>query len=181
SLVRPAQRERELDDELRSHIEQEAERLVAAGVPFADAQREARRTFGNVAYLKEESRDARGFRVFENLIRDLAYSLRLAKRQPGFATIVVLSLALGTGAATAVSSLTSNVLLADLPVRRPAELTMLARVSGKDRDVVFSREEFRAIAAQRELGSFAALRGASQIAVELGNAREYVNMQFVDG
>jgi len=119
SLVRPAERERDLDDELRSHIEQDVARLVAAGLPLGDAQREARRTFGNVAYLKEQSRDARGFRVVENLARDLAYALRLAKRQPVFATVVVLSLALGTGAATAVFGLTYNVLLADLPVPLP--------------------------------------------------------------
>ncbi|MGH2900688.1 MAG: ABC transporter permease, partial [Solirubrobacteraceae bacterium] len=173
--------ERELDEELRSHIEQETERLIANGVPVIVARDQARRAFGNVEYLKEESRDARGVRVIDSVVRDLAYSLRLAGRQPIFALAVILSLALGIGAATAVFSLTYNALFATLAVPRAGELTMLARIDGENRDAVFSREELRAIHARPELGTFAATRGASQIAIELGTRREYVNMQFVEG
>ena len=181
SLVRPASVERELDEELRAHIELETERLVAGGMSLAQAQHHARRAFGNVEYLKDESRDARGVPVIENVVRDLGYAMRLARREPVFAAVVVFSLALGLGAATAVFNLTYNVLFAPLAVPRPAELTLLWRVWDTDRDVAFTRDELRAIRARPDLGTFTAIRGASQIAVDLGRTREYVNMQFVDG
>jgi predicted permease len=181
SLVWRNDVECELDEELRYHIDQETERLIASGMSANDARLAARRSFGNVGYLKEESRDARSVRVVDNIARDLSYAARLARRQPIFAAVVVLSLSLGLGAATAVFNLTYNVLFARLAVPRPAELSMLRRTSGDDRDVNFSREELRAIHAIPNLGTFAAIRGASQIAVQLDRTREYVNMQFVDG
>ena len=181
SLVRRNDVERELDEELRFHIDQETERLVANGMSPETARETVRRTFGNVGALKDESRDARGIRFIENAARDLAYSVRIARRQPVFSAVVVLSLALGLGAVTAVFNLTYNVVFARLAVPRPTELVQLRRVFGNDRDVVFSREELRAIRSIPNAGSFAALRGASQIAVQLDRTREYINIQFVDG
>src|SRR5688572_195943 len=124
SLVRSADVEQELDEEMRYHIDQETERLIASGWSPADAHAEVRRAFGNVAYLKEESRDARGVRVLEIFGRDLAYSFRLARRQPIFGAVVVLSLSLGLGAAAAVFSLTYNVLFAKLAVPQPDNLAL---------------------------------------------------------
>ena len=167
SLVRRNDVERELDDELRFHIDQETERLVANGMSPETARETVRRTFGNVGALKDESRDARGIRFIENAARDLAYSVRIARRQPVFSAVVVLSLALGLGAVTAVFNLTYNVVFARLAVPRPTELVQLRRVFGNDRDVVFSREELRAIRSIPNAGTLAALRGASQIAVQL--------------
>ncbi len=92
SLVRRNDVERELDEELRFHIDQETDRLVASGMSPRAARETARRTFGNVEYLKEESRDARTFRVVDNLARDLVYSARVARRQPLFAAVIVLYL-----------------------------------------------------------------------------------------
>ena len=181
SLVRRNDVERELDDELRFHIDQETERLVANGMPLEAARETARRTFGNVGFLKEQSRDARGMSLVENAARDVAYSVRIARRQPVFSAVVVLSLSLGLGAVTAVFNLTYNVLFARLAVPRPTELVQLRRVFGNDRDVMFSRDELRAIRSIPNAGTFAALRGASQIAVQLDRTREYINIQFVDG
>jgi predicted permease len=181
SVVRRTAVERELDEELSFHIERETERRVAAGMPLAAARAAVRREFGNVGDLKERSRDARGVRAFNDMVRDLAYAIRLARRQPLFAAVVIVSLALGLGAAGAVFNLTYNVLFAELDVPRPAELRQLARAAGADRDVVFSRREFEAIRSLPSVGTFAAVRTASQIAVQLGKRREYVNMHFVDG
>ena len=173
--------ERELDEELMYHVEREMDRLVNSGMSRDAARAAVRRAFGNVAYLKEQSRDARGMRLVDETARDLTYALRLARRQPPFAAVVIVSLGLGLGAAAAVFNLTYNVLFATLDVPRPAELRQLARVSGDNRDVVFSRREYDAIRNLPGLGRFASVRSASQIAVQLGETREYVNMHFVDG
>ena len=181
SLVRHSAVEQELDEELRFHVERETERLVAGGMSERAAAETARRTFGNVAYLKDESRDARSIRVVEHIARDLAHSVRLARKQPLSAAVIVLSLALGLGATTAVFNLSYNVLFATLPLPQPEQLAALVRVTDNDRDISFSWSEYRALRELRGAGDFAALRSASQIPVSNGQQREYINIQFVDG
>ena len=181
SLVRHATVEQELNEELRFHIDRETERLVANGMTPQAAAEMARRTFGNVTYLKEESRDARSVRWLDHVSRDLAYAARLARKQPMFAAVIVLSLALGLGATTAVFNLTYNVLFARLPLPHPERLSALVRVTDSERDVMFSWPEYRALRELRGTGTFAALRSASQIPVSYGGQREYINIHFVDG
>ena len=181
SLFRRSTVERELDEELRDHLERETERLVAGGMDPGDAREAARRRFGNVEYLKEESRDARGVRVLENALRDIGAGLRLTRKQPGFAAVVVLSLALGLGATTAVFNVTYNVLFATLAVPHPERLTSLRRTHGGDTNDRFSWNELRALRETPGIGVLSAVRTASQIPLGVGPVREYVNMHFVDG
>jgi putative ABC transport system permease protein len=181
SLLRPGRVDAELDEELHYHLEREAGRLAAGGLPMPEAQLAARRSFGNVGALKEASRDARGVRAIEQLVRDLRAGVRLALRQPGFSAVVVLSLALGLGATTATFSLTWNVLAARLAVPHPEQLAVLAHQDGRGRGLAFSRGEYRALSEGRGVGPMAAMRTASQIPVGLGERRAYVNMHFVEG
>lgn len=181
ALVGRVDVERELDDELSFHLETETRRLGAGGLPPDEARRRARLAFGNVEQVKESSRDARGVRLIEHLGRDLVSSLRLMQRQPGFAAVVALSLALGIGATTTVFNLTYNVLFAPLAVPRPEQLVALARVSKDGRDDGFSWAEYLALRETPGVGTFSATRGASAIAMATGELRESVNLNFVDG
>src|SRR5262245_26796780 len=97
--------ERELDDELQFHLQQQIDTYVGAGMPRDEAKRRARLTLGGFEQLKEEHRDARGIGFCDELNRDVRYAIRQLRRAPGFAIAVLLSLGLGIGATTAVVSI----------------------------------------------------------------------------
>jgi hypothetical protein len=82
TLFRRARVERELDDELRFHLEQQIEKLVHQGLPRHEAERRARLAFGGIEQVKEESRDTRGTRALETTLQDLRYGLRMLKKSP---------------------------------------------------------------------------------------------------
>ena len=173
--------EQELNDELRFHVEREAERLTRDGMPATDARRQAAIAFGGVEQIKEATRDVRGTRFIEHSARDLSHAVRLAIKQPGFAAIVVLSLALGIGVANAAFNLTYNVLFAPLALPHPEELAVLGRDDRGERDVAFSWNEYVALRATPGVGTLVATRGASAISVAAGAQKAHINMYFVEG
>jgi len=118
-------RENDLDRELRSHLQLEAEEQQAAGLPAGDARYAARRAFGNTALVKEEVRQMWERTTLEQVAQDIHYALRGARKSPGFATVAILSLALGVGATTAVFSVLNAVALRPLPVADPERLVIL--------------------------------------------------------
>ncbi|HEV8366240.1 MAG TPA: ADOP family duplicated permease [Gemmatimonadaceae bacterium] len=181
AIFRRSTVERELDDELRFHIEREAERLTRSGIQATEARRQAALTFGGVEQMKEATRDARGTSVLEHMLRDLAHSFRVARKQPSFALIVVLSLALGLGVANAAFNLTYNVLFAPLALPHPDELAVLGRDDRGVRDVAFSWNEYVALRATPGVGTLVATRGASAINVAAGANSAHINMYFVEG
>jgi predicted permease len=118
--------EREMDEEMRFHLEMEAEELARFGA--ADARRIAHRRFGGVARYQDEARDVRGGRWLEELRQDTRYALRVLARGRGFVAVSVLTLALGVGANTAIFSVVRGVLLRDLPYEDPSRLVAIASV-----------------------------------------------------
>jgi hypothetical protein len=118
-------RDRDLAEELDSHIQLLAEENIRRGLPPEEAHRRAKLTFGSVESRKESYRDQCGLPVFESIDRDLRYALRGVRKKPGFAAVATLSLALGIGANTAIFSLIDAVLLRPLPVLDPDRLVAI--------------------------------------------------------
>src|SRR5262249_23528947 len=131
ALLRKRQAERELDDELRYHIERQTEQNIRLGMNPEEACSAARRAFGGVEQTKERSRDARGVRWLEELWQDLRYGARMLAKNPGFTLIVTLTLSLGIGANTAIFSLIDAVLLKTLPIERPEQLFFINNVGAR--------------------------------------------------
>jgi predicted permease len=131
TLFRRNRGEKQLDDEMQFHLEQQIAENLTAGMSPQEARYAAMRAFGNLTFLKEETRDTWGWTWLEQIAQDLRYGLRQLGRSPGFTLAVVLSLALGIGANTAIFSLIDAVMLRMLPVKSPERLVLLNWVSQK--------------------------------------------------
>jgi predicted permease len=122
ALLRRRTVERELDEELRVHLDREIQKQLQKGIPQPEAARRAHLALGGLEQVKELCRDARGVTPIETTLQDLRYALRAIRKSPGFATAAIVSLALGIGANTAIFTLIDAVMLRSLPVRSPHEL-----------------------------------------------------------
>lgn len=117
ALARRRRVEQEMDDEWRFHLECRIDALVAEGIDRREAERQAAREFGSAMKWHEDSRDVRGLDMFDALHRDCTYAFRQIRRAPGFTALVVLTLAIGIGATTAMFSVVDAMLLR--PLRFP--------------------------------------------------------------
>jgi putative ABC transport system permease protein len=121
-LVRRDRFDRELDEEMRFHVEMKTRENLAAGASPEEAHYAARRAFGNLTLLREVGRDMWGFTSLESLLRDFRYSARTLRKSPGFTLVAIVSLALGIGVNTAIFNLFNEVFLKDLSARDPGRL-----------------------------------------------------------
>ncbi|HEY4948860.1 MAG TPA: ABC transporter permease [Candidatus Acidoferrales bacterium] len=124
-LWRRSQQETELEKELLFHLEQHALDLQALGFPPDEARRRARLALGGPEQVKESCRDARGTRWLADFALDFRYTLRTLSHQPGFAAVILLTLALGIGATTAMFTIINGVLLKPLQYFHPERLVTL--------------------------------------------------------
>ncbi len=116
AIVRRDAVERELDDELRFHLEREAEKYVRAGVPRREAERRARIVLGGVERIKDDDRDARGVGLFDAAAQDLRYAVRTLRLTPGFTLAVVITLGLGIGATAGIFSVIDRLMFQPPPM-----------------------------------------------------------------
>jgi predicted permease len=200
ALAGPASLDRDLDEELRFHIESQAEDLVRQGVPPSEAVRRARAELGSVAAGKEQCRQAWGARPLDDLRADVRYALRQLGRSPGFTAIAIGSLALGIGVNTAIFSVARAVLLDRLHVPRPGELRLLAwqtqghpaihsewgdmqrTADGTTTTTSFSYPVFEQLQRQNaELGVLFGFKNIGRLNVTAGGEAEVVQGDLVSG
>jgi putative ABC transport system permease protein len=115
----------ELSDEMRSHLEERVEELVAVGIERREAECRARREFGNFSLTERDGRDVWRWNSVERVWADLKFGFRVLRKNPGFAAVAILTLALGIGACSAIFSVVYGALLAPLPMPHPEELVMV--------------------------------------------------------
>ncbi len=132
ALLRKSEIERELDEELRYHVEQQTEQNIRLGMNSEEARYAARKAFGGVEQAKEQSRDARGVRWIEELWQDLRYGARTLLKKPGFTLIAAITLALGIGMNTAIFSVVQAVLMRPLPFANSNQLVRLFETFPQD-------------------------------------------------
>jgi putative ABC transport system permease protein len=167
--------ERDIHDELRFHLEARAEDLARSGMPRAEAERQARLEFGSVERYEEDCREARGLRWPDELRQDLRFAIRGLRRNPGFAAVAVLTLALGIGVDTAMLTVAESVLRRPLPYRDPSRLVMVHSVGSFGpfswRDGPFADPDYLEL---RRLGAFSDLASFATFESSLTGAGEPV-------
>ena len=122
-----SQVERDLDEELKFHLEMEARKNAAAGLDAAGARRQARIAFGGAEAIKEECRDVRGTRWLEDFAHDLRYGFRMLRKDRGYTLAAIVALAVGIGANTSLFTIFAAVVLKPLPVSDPAAVVSMWR------------------------------------------------------
>jgi predicted permease len=122
----------DLNDELRFHMEKEIEQNIARGMSPEEARRQALIAFGGVQQTRENVRRVRWTHFVEILAQDLSYTVRMLRKNPTFAAVIVLTLALTIGMNTAIFSVIDAVMFRRLPVRDPAGLVVFKWVAREE-------------------------------------------------
>jgi predicted permease len=138
SLFQRSQIDTAMEDELRSHIQHRADDLERSGVPRIEAVRRAQIEFGGYERFKEECRTELGGLWMNNLLNDLRFGLRMFRKSAIFTAVVVITLALGIGANTAIFSVVQSVVLAPLPFDQPDRLVIVWENNPRLKRVVFA-------------------------------------------
>jgi predicted permease len=181
SLFRRTAVTQEIYQELQFHLEQQMEKYLRAGLTPEQARRRLRLEWGGLAQIKGDCQEARGVSFVEHIGQDVRYAMRMFGRTPGFTAVVVITLALGIGANTAVFSLINAALLKMLPVKDPEQLVQFSKIQPTYGEIDgFSYPEFERF--QRETDSFSGLLAFANLGdvnVEVNGHGEIVNGQVV--
>jgi predicted permease len=181
ALVRPHAADRDLHDELASHLDEAIEDLVREGHTPDEARRIARQRFGGVTQTQDAWRDVRSFAWIEHVARDVRVALRTLRRSPGFSIAAVLILALGMGGVTALFTVVDGVLLK--PLDYPGSDRIVAVLStGRDPHKLLPRVtggDAIDIAATPELFTSVAFYSGGNIGVQTATSAEFAGVQLV--
>jgi predicted permease len=131
ALFRKKQVEQEMDEELRGYLDAAVKEKMRSGMSYEQALRVARVEMGSLDAVKEEIRSTGWESTVETIWQDLRFALRMLRKNRGFAAAVLITLALGIGANTAIFSLANALLLKELPVRDPGQLVILTWAAKK--------------------------------------------------
>jgi predicted permease len=151
SLFRRAQVERELDDELRFHIDLQVRQNLAAGMSPEDARLAAIRQFGHPAQQQDECRDERRTRMIENLFEDVRYAVRGLRRDPILAIVATLTLALSIGATTVVFSIANSILIRPLPYPAAERIDWISELSGPRHEDIGTAPDYYSLREQNRI------------------------------
>ncbi len=174
-LFHKPRRDRDLDEEIESHVQLHTEDGLREGLTPAEARRRAMAQLGGLDATKEACRDQRGIPWLETLWRDVRYGVRQLRRNPGFTAVAVLTLALGIGANTAIFSVVNAILLKPLPYPEPGQLVQLrADWSGKPSTDIGSATFVEVKAQSQSLGRIAAYCGGDMTLTGVGAAERVV-------
>ena len=168
-----------LHDEIQFHRDLLIEDYIAAGLTRGEAERRAFLEFGGVPQIEEAVRDVRG-RWLEDLAKDLRYAFRTLRRNSGFSVVAVLLLALAIGANGAIFSLINAVLLRTLPVKEPARLVQIARISD-GQPVGVSLPLFEYFRDRVQSLSGASAHWSTDLAIAIDGEEEFVTADLVTG
>ena len=174
---------RQLEDEIRFHLDQQVAENMAAGMNPAEARYAARRAFGNPTLTKEQARDTWGWTWLEQIALDVRYGARGLGNSAGFTAVAVLTLALGIGANTAIFSLIDTVMLRMLPVQKPEELLQVLIRNPRDPEpnTVFTNPLWEELRNRQDVFSGIFAWSGAYFDLAPGGAVERANGLFASG